>query len=429
MIKLNSTRKRLLKLTIMVAGKVRLAMGLQKSPGNPKTETPPKPPLPSPSSAKVAPQKVFSRSFGVYFPRSSAQVQPRPPDVAELLRLVEELRDRESRLKTELLEFKLLKESVAIVPALENEISTKNAELEKALKNIECLESENERLRTELSEAKISREKKPKLRDPGTLAAIKPAAPPPPPPPPKGTRMGPAKVRRVPEVVEFYHSLMRRDSRRESGAGAPDVLPATANARDMIGEIENRSRHLLAIKTDVETQGDFIRFLIKEVENAAFTDIEDVVPFVKWLDDELSYLVDERAVLKHFDWPEQKADALREAAFGYCDLKKLESEASSFRDDARHSCGSALKKMQALLEKLEHGAYNLSRMRESATNRYKGFQIPMSWMLETGIVSQFAGGFDVETMRAFQELRDKARSCHAQSQSQQQQKLVCSRPC
>jgi len=27
------------------------------------------------------------------------------------------------------------------------------------------------------------------------------------------------------------------------------------------------------------------------VEGAAFTDIEDVVRFVKWLDDELSYLV------------------------------------------------------------------------------------------------------------------------------------------
>lgn len=61
--------------------------------------------------------------------------------------------------------------------------------------------------------------------------------------------------------------------------------------------------------------------------------------------------VDERAVLKHFEWPEQKADALREAAFGYCDLKKLESEASSFRDIARQPCRSALKKMQALFEK------------------------------------------------------------------------------
>lgn len=47
----------------------------------------------------------------------------------------------------------------------------------------------------------------------------------------------------------------------------------------------------MQIKTDVETQGDFIRFLINEVQNAAFTNIEDVVAFVKWLDDELSYLV------------------------------------------------------------------------------------------------------------------------------------------
>lgn len=61
--------------------------------------------------------------------------------------------------------------------------------------------------------------------------------------------------------------------------------------------------------------------------------------------------VDERAVLKHFEWPEQKADALREAAFGYRDLKKIEEEASSFCDDPRQPCSSALKKMQALFEK------------------------------------------------------------------------------
>ncbi|CAN1229823.1 Protein CHUP1, chloroplastic [Linum grandiflorum] len=297
-------------------------------------------------------------------------------------------------------------------------------------------------------------------------AALLPPPPPPPPPPPKERRTGTAKVRRVPEVVEFYHSLMRRDSRKESASAAA----TTANSRDMIGEIENRSAYLLAIKTDVETQGEFIRFLIKEVENAAFSDIEDVVPFVKWLDDELSYLVDERAVLKHFSWPEKKADAMREAAFGYCDLKKVESEASSFRDVARQPCTSALKKMQSLLEKLEHGVYSLSRMRESAMKRYKEFGIPINWMLETGLVSQiklasvklamkymkrvsaelesvdspseeedlvvqgvrfafrvhqFAGGFDGETMRAFEELRDKARSCHVQCQSQQ--RLICTK--
>ncbi|KAH6828080.1 Tetratricopeptide repeat superfamily protein [Perilla frutescens var. hirtella] len=640
----------------MVAGKVKTAMGLQKSPAHakPKPDASPKPP---PSSGKQQQQQGqkgsgagFSRSFGAYFPRSSAQVQPRPPDVAELLRLVEELRERESRLKTEVLEHKLLKESVAILPVLENEILNKDCEIERFRKKIECLEVENERLRNEneflhmelskqnhkyeeriqymqaeLSDIKravaeqeettSSSSSTPKLVDvtnnyqksnfaakvlrkcvtqnsivanfcetatsahvkiepemkkdefhgaaeiaerprhsrcnsdeipetsealmairsraprvpkppprpssllsssspsssvsspscgslsdsadralaeisnippppppppPSVKAAAPPpppppppvqskaTAPPPPPPPPKGVKSKPvaAKVRRVPEVVEFYHSLMRRDSlfRRDSSGGSAEGLVAGATAKDMIGEIENRSSHLLAIKTDVETQGDFIRFLIKEVENAAFTDIEDVVPFVKWLDDELSYLVDERAVLKHFDWPEQKADALREAAFGYFDLKKLESEASSFRDDPRQPCGSALKKMQSLFEKLEHGVYNLSRMREIATNRYKVHHIPMDWMQDTGFVSQiklasvklamkymrrvsaelgmvaggpeeeelivqgvkfafrvhqFAGGFDVETMKAFQELRDKAQLCH------NQQKFVC----
>lgn len=45
------------------------------------------------------------------------------------------------------------------------------------------------------------------------------------------------------------------------------------------------------IKADVETQGEFVKSLIKEVTNAAYKDIEDVVAFVKWLDDELGFLV------------------------------------------------------------------------------------------------------------------------------------------
>lgn len=60
--------------------------------------------------------------------------------------------------------------------------------------------------------------------------------------------VGVGKVRRVPEVVEFYHSLMRRDSWRDTGGGgATDVMPGTANTRNMIGEIKNRSGYLLAV--------------------------------------------------------------------------------------------------------------------------------------------------------------------------------------
>ncbi|CAM8903303.1 unnamed protein product [Rhodiola kirilowii] len=634
----------------MVAGKVKMAMGIQKSsPATPVPKTASKTSgksqtLPSPSSAKSTlksglnaqppppPPSVktaFARSFGVYFPRSSAQVQPKPPDVAELLRAVEDLRERESRLKTELLELKLVRESAALVPVLEMEIGKKECEIESKDKLIVSLKSENELLKMVLSETKakmerellrttsfreptenmegdeltasqrfqglidatvksnliknarkgvkttttsevlgsapsnwslkreetecqkleemaeiadgvmsdsvrsraprvpkpppkpsssssasstisdddvvisspenmaenrapppppppppplpasmpVSKSMPPRPPPPPVLSNSQPKSksvlpPPPPPPPPApasiGARPVAAKVRRVPEVVEFYHSLMRRDSRRDAVAGTIEAPTSSTCARDMIGEIENRSAYLLAIKNDVETQGDFIRFLIKEVENAAFSSIEDVVPFVKWLDDELSYLVDERAVLKHFDWPEQKADALREAAFGYSDLKKLEIEASSYQDDGRQAFPYALKKMQALYDKLEHGIYNLSRMRESATNRYKLHQIPMDWMLENGLatqiklasvklamkymqrvsaelehvdsgveeedlivqgvrfafrVHQFAGGFDAETMNAFSELREQARTCHRHQQ--EQQRFMC----
>jgi hypothetical protein len=66
----------------------------------------------------------------------------------------------------------------------------------------------------------------------------------------------------------------------------------------MMGEIIKSDEWLrcvrlgcLQIRSDVERQGDFIRFLIKEVEGAAFADIDDVVTFVKWLDVELSRLV------------------------------------------------------------------------------------------------------------------------------------------
>ncbi|KHN08450.1 Protein CHUP1, chloroplastic [Glycine soja] len=514
----------------MVAGKAKLSMGFPKSP------TPPTPPHSTPGRSS------FTRSFGAYFSRSSSQVQPRPSEVLDLLRLVEDLRERESRLKTELLEHKLLKETLAIVPVLENEISIKNSQIESNAKKMEQLEAENEKLGNELQELKLrmKEEKTENLRKiqalENEIAELKKTA---------SDHVCKALVNNehssleckslendehlqttsilqahleVPVRPNFIRSLKktaldyrslnhkqfeatvvvadfkqevaesqrpRRDSEElidsiESNltrSRAPRVpkppprrsLPSST-LHSSSSDSKNGNVEKEPIKTDVETQGDFIRCLIKEVEGAAFTDIEDVVLFVKWLDDELSYLVDERAVLKHFDWPEQKADALREAAFGYCDLKKLESEASSFRDDPRQPCGPALKKMQALFEKLEHGVFNISRMRESATNRYKVFHIPVQWMLDNGFVSQmklasvklamkymkrvsgeletsggggpeeeelivqgvrfafrvhqFAGGFDVETMRAFQELRDKARSCNLQCHSQQQ-KFFC----
>ncbi|GLT34510.1 hypothetical protein SLA2020_090190 [Shorea laevis] len=285
-----------------------------------------------------------------------------------------------------------------------------------------------------------------------------PGGPPPPPPPPGSLPRGAGsgdKVHRAPELVEFYQTLMKREAKKDTSS----LLSSTSNVSDarsnMIGEIENRSSFLLAVKADVETQGDFVQSLATEVRAASFANIEDLVTFVNWLDEELSFLVDERAVLKHFDWPEGKADALREAAFEYQDLVKLEKQVTSFVDDPNLPCEAALKKMYKLLEKVEQSVYALLRTRDMAISRYREFGIPVDWLLDSGVVGkiklsavqlarkymkrvaseldalsgsdkepnreflllqgvrfafrvhQFVGGFDAESMKAFEELRSR----------------------
>ena len=64
---------------------------------------------------------------------------------------------------------------------------------------------------------------------------------------------------------------------------------------------------------------------------------------------------DETGVLKHFSWPERKADALREAAFEYRDLKCVVTEISSLNadDGSPTSCEATLRKISSMLDKYE----------------------------------------------------------------------------
>lgn len=56
-------------------------------------------------------------------------------------------------------------------------------------------------------------------------------------------------------------------------------------------------------------------------------------------------------MLKHFDWPEKRADALREAAVEFRDLKQLEAQVCSLKDDCSLPCEATLKKISNLLDK------------------------------------------------------------------------------
>ncbi|KAL5781023.1 hypothetical protein ACOSP7_006052 [Xanthoceras sorbifolium] len=79
----------------------------------------------------------------------------------------------------------------------------------------------------------------PVLANPST--APQKSAPPLPPPPPKGMRAGLAKVRRVLAVVEFYHSLMRRDSRWDYDASTTEVGKTRATP-PVAGETNQRRK-------------------------------------------------------------------------------------------------------------------------------------------------------------------------------------------
>ncbi|KAB5541132.1 hypothetical protein DKX38_014106 [Salix brachista] len=245
---------------------------------------------------------------------------------------------------------------------------------------------------------------------------LSPASAPPPPPPPPKMSVRSKTVRRVPEVVEFYRLLTRRDAHMENRINSA-AIPVVAFTPSMIGEIENRSSYLSAIKSDVEKQKEFINFLIKEVESAAFKEITDVKAFVKWLDDELSSLVDERAVLKHFpQWPERKADALREAAFNYRDLTNLESEAGAkckqYRKDQREHDqeiqGSSDPMGMVAEHRVDRSAKDyLKRItKELQLNECSGEEnLLLQGARFAYRIHQFAGGFDAETIHAFQELK------------------------
>ncbi|KAF8387605.1 hypothetical protein HHK36_026258 [Tetracentron sinense] len=250
---------------------------------------------------------------------------------------------------------------------------------------------------------------------------------PPPPPPPPPTRRAPARAattQKAPALLEFYHSLTKQE-RKKDNHSKPVVINAHSS---IVGEIQNRSSHLLAVSiSDVETKGEFIEVLIQKVQAAAYSNIDDVLKFMDWLDGELSSLADERAVLKNFSWPERKADALREAAIEYRDLKRLENEVSSFKDDTSMPCGAALKKMASLLDKyIKQASMKLAKMymkrvsMELESVRNSERESTQEALLLQGVrfayrahqlicylLMQFAGGLDSETMCAFEEIRQR----------------------
>ncbi|XP_010500351.1 PREDICTED: protein CHUP1, chloroplastic-like [Camelina sativa] len=226
-------------------------------------------------------------------------------------------------------------------------------------------------------------------RDENSSPVAPPTPPPPPPPPPPRPLAKGARAQKSPPVSQLFQLLKKPDNSRDLSPSVNGNKSQVNSAHNsIVGEIQNRSAHLIAIKADIETKGDFINDLIQKVLTTCFSDMEDVMKFVDWLDKELATLADERAVLKHFKWPEKKADSLQEAAVEYRELKKLEKELSSYSDDPSLHYGVALKKMANLLDKSEQRIRRLVRLRGSSMRSYQDFKIPVEWMLDSGMISK-----------------------------------------
>uniref|UniRef100_A0A0D9XN00 Protein CHUP1, chloroplastic n=2 Tax=Leersia perrieri TaxID=77586 RepID=A0A0D9XN00_9ORYZ len=256
---------------------------------------------------------------------------------------------------------------------------------------------------------------------------------PPPPPPPKpnnnSSRRPPglnASSSKATALVDMYKSLSLTTTTTTTNT-------ATSS---FVGELQNRSTHLLAIKADVESKAGLINHLITKVHQTTYSNVEQS---------------DETAVLKHFSWPERKADALREATFEYRHLNSVLTQISKSDDiTTLVSCEATLTKTSALQHKLEKSMARLVNLRSSAMPSYKELRIPTDWMLDSGIASkmrlaslklakvymkrslkeldretggeallaqsvrfayrvhQFAGGLDCEAMRLFEDLMQRA---------------------
>lgn len=100
---------------------------------------------------------------------------------------------------------------------------------------------------------------------------------PPPPPPPPGTLRGSAggdKVHRAPELVEFYQTLMKRESKKDTSSLGSSTSNTADVRSNMIGEIENRSTFLLAVSNNNINYIFFIRLNKKRMFTRNYFSLE-----------------------------------------------------------------------------------------------------------------------------------------------------------
>ncbi|KAK3282186.1 hypothetical protein CYMTET_10067 [Cymbomonas tetramitiformis] len=197
-----------------------------------------------------------------------------------------------------------------------------------------------------------------------------------------------AGLSRVSKVGELYRQLVV-----STGAGpvitskgrAGGIAPTSHGVQQIVAEIAAQSPYLQRVKEDMLLHRWRVLYVAKEVADAELVDMADAEALLEWMEDSLSPIEDEHAILRSVpEWPELRADVLREAVQHHRQLREAMASIQKLAcADGRNTEKTALaallpatralvKKVAELIERLAHG-------RELDERRYCELGIPFDW--------------------------------------------------
>ena len=187
-------------------------------------------------------------------------------------------------------------------------------------------------------------------------------------------------MRRAPEVIQQYQDLRKALIGEARGAKGGQKAgrgggQGSGDGGDFRAEIEGKSAYITAVKRDVEHYADFIRQLAGEVRRLKATSMPELCNFVDLLDEALDVLTDERAVLKSFDWPEARADAMREATHVFLELRDLRHKASTWACGP-DACEAECSRINSFFEKVQQRVEKLVLSIDADTKRFREHNVP-----------------------------------------------------
>eukprot|EP01026_Neomeris_dumetosa_P042843 TRINITY_DN3577_c0_g1_i22.p1 TRINITY_DN3577_c0_g1~~TRINITY_DN3577_c0_g1_i22.p1 ORF type:complete len:692 (-),score=96.94 TRINITY_DN3577_c0_g1_i22:1377-3173(-) len=206
-------------------------------------------------------------------------------------------------------------------------------------------------------------------------------ASPAPPPPPFGRSRGGGQqaVQKNRNVINMFQEL-RRSQLQRGPSKSPNVptQQGPVNKDALMAEIVGKSAYVEAVNRDIETQADMINEIIKIVQAKRANSMQELTLFVQDVDQRLSQLSDETAVLKAFDWPAARYDAFRESCATYAELTKIKMQMENWKGPSKPSLNAQeeLAKVQSYQEQVQIKMDRFGRTKDTDEQRFKEHDIP-----------------------------------------------------